>query len=169
MTTTTNKRPPLPTYKERLWLNAQSNLLDFNKTLIEIIEQEAWTPTYDTFTDAYAAKLGNISFARELLPHIMYAMFNEGATVEQVVDAVKGVGADVAERVKNQKDTGVPADKASVTVRKHKRKLPGPWRWLRLKVDGTKHQEWALKAHANNTTIADVVLSAADAAFAEMQ
>jgi hypothetical protein len=111
--------PPLPAYKERLRLNAQSNMLDFSKTLIEIIEQEAWTPTYESFTEAYTDKLGNITFARELLPHIMYAMFNEGTSPEAVADAIKGVVPEAAERIKKQKDSGVPASRYTVPQAPH--------------------------------------------------
>ena len=76
---------------------------------------------------------------------------------------------ETAERVKQQKDSGVPADQATtVDVRKHRRKLPGPWKWLRLKVDGDVHRTWQRIAKKHHTTVATVVMNAATAAFEEM-
>jgi hypothetical protein len=167
---TTRTRPPLPAHAERLWLNLQSNLLDFNKTLIEIIEVEAWKPVYETFTDAYEDKLSNISFARELLPHLMYAMFDQGATPKKVADAVKGVTTEVARNVKKQKDAGLPANKATTYIRRRTVcKMPEPKGILRMELGVRKLNDWKRKAARNNTTVEAVVLSAADAAFAELQ
>jgi len=118
----TPKRPKLSLDKEQLWADLANDLTHFNKRLLEIIAAEAWKPAYETFTDAWADKMSGITLAQELLPHIMYAMFDEGNTVEEVVENVKGVGPEVAKRVKKQKDSGVPVDQATIVVRRHKRK-----------------------------------------------
>jgi hypothetical protein len=165
----TKSQRPLPAYAEKLWTRLQSNFLDTYKTLAEILETEAWKPTYATFTDAYTDRMANITFAPEMLPHIAYRMFAEGATPDQVTDAVKHVGPQAARRLKEQRDDGVPADQATTTrVREHRRNLPGPWKWLRLKVNNDVHREWMAIARRHHTTVAAVALRAAKAAFEEL-
>lgn len=163
-----NKARPLSAYAERLWLNLQSNLLDFHKTLIEIIESEAWKPTYETFTDAWTARMSNISFAQELLPHIAYQMFNEGRTTNEITEVVQGIGPEVAAILKEQQDSGVPADEATTVVRQHRRKLPGEWKWLRIKVGADEIRGWKRIARRNGTSMQAVALTAIRAAFEGM-
>jgi hypothetical protein len=55
---------------EMLWLRLQSNLVNFHKTLIEIIEKQAWEQG-GSFTDAWDAKMGNLSFAPKLRNEII--------------------------------------------------------------------------------------------------
>ena len=57
----------------------------------------------------------------------------------------------------------------TTTVRRHQRKLPGAWKWLRLKVDGDTHREWARIAKRNNTIVAEIALKAVKAAFEGMK
>jgi hypothetical protein len=152
----TKKR--LSAHSERLWLNLQSSLLDFHKTLIEIIENMAWKPAYETFTDAWTAKMSNISFAPELLPHIMYQMFNEGATVEDVADAVKGVGPDAVERVKQQKDNDVPAE--YVHVRDYHRKPPARPATLHVNVGQSALTQYNRIAKKLGMTVEDIAREA---------
>jgi hypothetical protein len=168
MTTTDKERPPLPAHAQRLWAQLQSNLLDFNKTLIEIIETESWKPTYGTFTEAWEDKMYNIDFGRQMLPHIAYQMFNEGRTPDQVADVVPSIGPETAKRLKEQQDSGVPAYGADIVVRRHNRKPAGPWNWLRLKVGHDTNVEWRRIAKKHDKTVEAIVMQAATAAFKKL-
>ena len=140
------------------------------KTLAEILEVEAWKPTYETFTDAYNDKMHNITFAPELLPHIAYKMFDEGATPEQVADAVKGIGPEKAKRLKEERDSGVPAHSATghpVRVRgngPYQRKLPED-NWVKLNVAPEVLQEWKRIAKQRKRTVESIVMEAATQKF----
>jgi hypothetical protein len=158
----------LPAYAERLWINLQSNLIDFHKTLLEIFESEAWKPQYETFTEAWTDKMSNITFAPELLAPIAYQMFNEGATPDQVADSVKGIGPSIAEDLKQQKDNGVSVDQASTVVRRHRRKLPGDFGYIRIKVGRDTLKEWKRLANQHGMTVAGVALPAIADAFREL-
>jgi hypothetical protein len=162
---TTKQRPPLPAHAEKLWIRLQSNFLDMYKTLAEILEVEAWKPTYDTFTDAYNDKMHNITFAPELLPHIAYKMFDEGSTPEQVAGAVKGIGPKSAETIKRQKDNGVPAELVPThIVRQHTRRSRAKT-WVRFEIDSTLYHSWSEISIKNTTTINEVIFQAAAEAF----
>lgn len=162
------KQGKLPAHAERLWLNLQSNFLDATKIIIEIIETEAWKPAYESFTDAWADKMSNISLASELLPHVVYQMFGEGATVEEVADKVKGVGPEKAKSLKRQRQSGVPASEASTVVREHSRRRPTRY-WISFEIDLDTNREYHNKAKRHGTTVSDVAMRATAEAFEKMR
>jgi hypothetical protein len=156
---------PLPAYAERLWIKLQSNLLDAYKAVIEIIETEAWKPTYDSFFDAWDDKMASISFAPQVRTYVAYQMFNEGRTPDDVADAVKGLTPDSAERLKEQKEHGVPPEHATTTVRRHQRKRPGEAKYLHLRVPHETLLGWRRIARENRRSVDDIALEAVTAAF----
>ncbi len=167
MTTTTDRKTAEIMWAENLWSRLQKTFLDMEETLQTIIATQAWKPLgYDTFTQAWAEKMSGITLAGELRPHVVYAMFDEGATVEEIADTVKGVSIETVERLDEQKANGVPADMATTTtVRRHKRKLPGARKFIHIEIDADTHREWRHKAKAHNTTTNAIALAAVTAAF----
>ena len=106
---------PAVAVAENLWEALRSGFLGTEKTIVEIIKARAWEPLgYETFTDAWVKEVADISIANELLPHVVYQMFAEGLTVDEVAETVKGIGADRAESLDRQRRHGIPAHAASM-------------------------------------------------------
>jgi hypothetical protein len=155
----------LPAHSERLWAELQSNLINFTKTLVQIIEVEAWKPAYESFFEAWDDRMSSITFGAELRPLIAYQMFNEGRTPEEVAKAIKGVSPDSAQVLKEQLDDGVPAELATTVVRSYRRKLPSKCGWLHIKVDHEELMIWHQIAGKQNRRTQDIAYEAVKNAF----
>lgn len=164
-TTTTDPKNATVAWAENLWERLHKTFLDMEETLTTIIRSSAWIPLgYNSFTDAWAARMSDITLASEIRPHVVYAMLDEGATVEEIADTVKGVGPEQAENLKRQHDNGVPAKEASVVVSKHRRRLPQR-HFVTIEIDGDTRREWCRIAKEHDTTIEAIALPAVQAAF----
>ena len=172
----TGKRPikdtkdPAVAWAEKLWERLHSSLLDSQKTIVEIIAARAWEPLgYESFSKAWVDKMSGIAIASELLPHVVYELLDEGLPAAEVASAVKGVGPGFVERLKEQKDSGVPVEKAAMTVvRRHRRKLPGQPSHLHIEVDSATLKRWQRIARQYGVTVQEVALPAIAAAFEEL-
>jgi hypothetical protein len=92
---------------QKLWGLLRQHFVNFERTLEEIIEKRAWEPMgYGSFIEAWTAQMGDVTLAAEFRPHVVYAYFDQGATIDEVVDGVKGVGHRRAQSLKRQKDNG---------------------------------------------------------------
>lgn len=152
-------------WAEDLWEKLHKTFLDMEQTLTTIIASKAWEPLgYSSFTTAWADKMSDITLASEIRPAVVYAMLEEGATVEEIADTVKGVGPEQAETLKRQKDNGLSAKDASILVREHGRSRPQR-HFVSIEVDGDTRQEWDRIAKAHDTTIEAIALPAVQAAF----
>lgn len=167
---TTTKDPTIA-WAEHLWERLESNLLDTQNTIIAIIDAKAWEPLgYESFSKAWVDRImSKITIASELRPHVVYQMFDEGLTADQVADAVKGVGTDTAKDLKRQKDNGVPPGLASTVVRKHHRRKPAAASWIHLQVDPTLRQEWTRIAKSHGKTMESIALQAVTEAFNDLR
>src|SRR5262245_21847115 len=86
---------------EKRCARAHSNLLNFQKTIIEIIEAKDWeTLGYESFDKYWVDRFSDITLAIEIWPHVVYELLREGGTVESVAEAVKGVGPEQAANLK---------------------------------------------------------------------
>ncbi|SPM43591.1 hypothetical protein MNAB215_5817 [Mycobacterium numidiamassiliense] len=59
-------------------------------------------------------RAGRITLPAELRPRLVYELLDEGMSVDEVADIVKGVGPQTAEALKDQYLDGVPAELASL-------------------------------------------------------
>ncbi len=146
---------------------ARSGFLTADKAIMEIIHTQAWTALgYRDFTDMFDKEFADVHLAGAARSYVVYEMFNAGRSVDEVARSVPGVGPELAEDLKRQKDNGVPADKASPTtkVREHDRLLPeehflpkvGP-----LGENGLKElAKWKRSARSLGMTWSDFVLAA---------
>lgn len=161
---------PAIVWAEKLWARLESGLLDVQNTIIAIIDARAWEPLgYESFSKAWIDKImPRVTISAELRPHVVYQMFEEGLTTDQVADAVKGVTPEAAKSLGRQRKNGVSADKATTIVRQHRRKKPGGWGFLHLKVDAETLKNWHQIAKANDTTAKDFALEVVTAAFDEL-
>lgn len=99
---------------ERLWDRAHSAMLGWQQAIIDIITARAWEPIgYESFSKAWVERMADIELSAAVLPHVVYQFLSEGATVPEIADHVAGVGERTAERLKNQRDAGVPVEVAS--------------------------------------------------------
>lgn len=154
-------------WAENLLDRLHKNLLDTEETLATFIRHKLWEPLgFSSFATAWTARMSDITLAAELRPHVVYQMFAEGATVDEVVNAVKDVGPESAESLRRQREHGVPVGMA--VVRQHYRKRPKR-HFVTFEVDGGEKAEWESIAKAHNTTVDDVAVSAVRAAFAELR
>ena len=153
---------PAIVWAEKLWEHLQQGFLDIEATIIAIIEAKAWEPLgYESFAKAWVDKMSNISIAIELRPHVVYQMFSEGLTPEQVAAAVKGIGVKMAEALKRQRDNGVPAD----LVTPSKSRKPLPYTTLFIKVPRDTLKQWKAIAKANGMKVEEVAFPAVESAF----
>jgi hypothetical protein len=161
---------PAVAWAEKLWTRLETNLLDTQNTLIAIIDAHAWEPLgYESFSKAWVDRImSRITLAAELRPHVVYQMFSEGLTAEQVAGAVKGVTPESAQRFKEQQDNGVPPEQAT-TVRRHQRRLPGPWKFVHLKVDPSTLADWRRIAQTRGRSVTAMALEFVTAGFDKLR
>lgn len=167
----TTVKDPAIAWADQLWKRLESNLLDAQSTIIAIIDARAWEPLgYESFSKAWIDRImSTVTISAELRPHVVYQMFSEGLTSDQVADVVKGVTPETAARLKEQQEHGVPADQASTVVRRHRRKLPGEWGFLHLKVSTAELKDWHRIAKKHRRLAKDVAVEAVRAAFDELR
>lgn len=102
---------------QKLWALLRQHFVNFERTLEEIIEKRAWEAMgYESFAEAWTAQMGDITLAAEFRPHVVYAYFDQGASIADVAAGVKGISTDRAAALKRQRDNGVPPDAASMST-----------------------------------------------------
>ena len=163
-----NASDPAVAWAEKLWGELRTGLLNVEKTIAQIIHDKSWEPLgYNSFTEAWAARLSDITIASELRSHVVYQMFREGSTPEDVAAAMKGVGIDSADAFKREMENGVPAEIA--TGRKKSKSEPLPYVTVFVPVPRDTHRMWNRVAKRNDTTLAQIALLALEAAIGEME
>lgn len=164
--TTKTTRDPSVIWAEKLWERLVSSLLDAEKTIIAIIDAKAWEPLgYESFGKAWIDRMSTVTVAVEMRPHVVYQMFSEGLSPEEVSNAVKGIGADTAEVLKEQQDAGVPADQAT---QRRRRSVPRPRTTIFVHVGEVALAEYERKAAAAGRKVEDIAREAISAAFGEL-
>jgi hypothetical protein len=110
------------------WQGLRDCLLDFENKFGEhidrICKEGYWKPFGANFTEAWKDRMGDSPLAKYLLPYVVYAMDDSGASPADITEAVRGVGLDVVKGVLVQKKAGTPA--SAVKARSQKDKLPKP-------------------------------------------
>jgi hypothetical protein len=107
---------------QAMWDRVWQTLSDHEAAIREVIDKKAWLPLgFETFADAwFGLNHNDISLARELRPHVVVQLLSEGLTEDEVADAVKGIGPELAARINKERKAGVPADQMSL-VKQHSR------------------------------------------------
>ena len=155
-------------WAEQLWQDLRKGLLNIQLTITTIISEKAWEPLgYDSFTEAWSARLADVTIAPELRAHVVFEMFREGSTPEEVAAAMKGVGRDSADAFKSQMENGVPAELA--TGRKRPNTEPLPFVTVFVPVPRETHRAWKRVAKRNKVTLAEVALAALNEAIEAME
>ena len=113
---------------EALWDSLRDAFANVEARIIEVIETRAWIPLgYATFPEAWNDRMKGFRLATEgLKAHVVYAMFADGQSDEEIITALGGqVGDQAVARLREQRVMGVPAGVATTRVRSHDRALPG--------------------------------------------
>lgn len=98
---------------ETIWSDLRGNLLAAQDNISKIIATKAWEPLgYDTFTEAWTDRLGDLKLYGELRAVVVYAMFDEGATTADVTVSMSGVGPSAAKALKQAHCKGLDAKDA---------------------------------------------------------
>jgi hypothetical protein len=151
---------------EELWSAAHQCLLDLQGVIVTIIAERAWEPLgYTTFADAWKDRMADITMAPEIRPYVVYQMFKEDRSPDQVAEMVKGVSPAVAAILQRQQQMGVPPDKAS--TRNAKPISESPYATLFIRLSRDTLTRWRVLAEQRGTTLEDFAFNATAAAFAE--
>lgn len=168
----------------KLWQLLHSHFVNFERTLEEIIEKRAWEPMgYASFAEAWTAQMSDVTLASEFRPHVVYAYFDDNAPDEVIAASVKGVGPKGVAALRRQKGNGVPAGRATTTVRsprtsvpapsggegtvvrEHLRAKPAPANTLHLQLGVLKLKRFQRIAKKQGRTVEAIALEAVEAAF----
>lgn len=153
---------------EQLWQDLRTGLLNIEQNIKTIIAEKAWEPLgYESFTEAWSARLADVTIAPELRAHVVFEMFREGSTPDEVAAAMKGVGRDSADAFKSQMENGVPAELATGRTRPNTEPLP--FVTVFVPVPRDKSLTWKRIAKRNKVTLAEVALAALEKAIKAME
>ena len=122
---------------EALWDDLRSALELSEEKIAEIVEARAWEPLgYESFADCWADRLSGLRLYGEIRAVVVFQMFDEGASVSEVADAVAEMGAVEGKRLKQAHTKKMSPKSAAVfsTVRQHTRKAPSGRRFVRAEL-----------------------------------
>ena len=106
---------------EQLWTRLRNGFLLMDEVISEIVANRAWEPLgFDSFAACWAEKMAGVRLAGAMKAHVVYALFDSGASVDDVADAVTGVGPVEARGLSEAYSRGVAAEDADVVVRARK-------------------------------------------------
>ncbi|AER47603.1 hypothetical protein DS6A_49 [Mycobacterium phage DS6A] len=160
-------RPISKRQADRLWDDLRGHFVAAQDAIKAIIKAEAWKPLgYDTFAEAWTARMGDVTLATEARPHVVYQMLAEGVPADDVALATKGVGPETVRELDRQRKNGVPADHA--VVRRHLRRRPSAPDTLHVKLTAATLTEYHRVAAAAGVTVEEVAREAIAERFAVM-
>lgn len=150
-----------------LWDELRDGFNNIEKTIIRIIEVEAWKPLgYATFAEAWNDRMSGVRLAGEVRAHVVYYMLSEGADVD-AVSATTGIGAGSVADLKRQKSNGVPPEAATL-VRQHRRNRPrAPFR-LTVELTEAERERFVEVCKARELDMTNEAQKAVRAHFTEL-
>jgi hypothetical protein len=155
-----------PQQARALWRKLRQHFTSAESVIKEIIAERAWEPLgYTSFAEAWDDTMRDVTLAPELRAHVVYQMFDEGCTDEEVTETVHGVGPAVAESLRQEKSHGVPPERARTMVRRHHRMLPERKGILKIEVGTDTLKTWRRIASEHGMTVQEIALPAIEAAF----
>jgi hypothetical protein len=160
---------PAVAWAEKLVTRLVNAWLEFDAAIIDVIENKAWEPLgYGTWTELWDARLSHIRFVAEMRPHVVYQMYVEGATPEEVAGAVKGVGPEEAASFKRELESGVPASLATGRKPRQSGTSKLAYTTIFVKVPAATARQWTRAAKKHDTTVEKVALPAIEQAFKDL-
>lgn len=170
---------------EKLWSLLRQHFQNFERTLEEIIAKRAWEPMgYASFAEAWTAQMSDVTLAPEFRPHVVYQMFADGCSDDEVAAGVKGVGPSRAAGWRREREHGVSAGAASrnprpaprapgvdpdkTRVRAHDRKKAGAPDTIHLTFSPLRLKRFERIAKRHGLSVTDIASSAVQARFDEL-
>ena len=102
---------------EKLWADLRDALLNTEELINRIVETEAWKPLgYNTFIDAWADRMADLTLTGTQQATVVYAMLNDGAKTAEIADAIKGVGPNTARKYEQAHSAGMDTEAAATHV-----------------------------------------------------
>lgn len=138
---------------EGLFAELRQALVNAERIVIEIIETRAWeTLGYHSFEHAWRERLTGIRLATDAMKAtVVYALLDT-ADVETIV-AETGVRPDLVERIREQKEDGVPPK--DVSVRPHRRSVPAKPHTVHIDLTRAEFLRWRYLAKERGISLAD--------------
>lgn len=146
---------------ETLWSDLRGNLLAAQDNISKIIATKAWEPLgYDTFTEAWTDRLGDLKLYGELRAVVVYAMFDEGATTADVTVSMSGVGPATAKALKQAHGKGldpknVSASSKAADYRDQTAYNPDKPRTVFVRMNADDYARLEKQAYATGQTVSD--------------
>ncbi|MEA1796714.1 hypothetical protein [Rhodococcus qingshengii] len=146
---------------EQLWSDLRGHFANAQEIISEIIATKAWEPLgYSTFAEAWTDRMAGVPLATEVVrAHVVYALFDDGLSEEEAVQALgigSRVGISAAKRLKEQHELGVPAALASTRVRSHFRNKPSPPKTIHVELSPDEYAEFKAIAIAREMDVAEL-------------
>jgi hypothetical protein len=154
---------------QTLTATIHEGLANAENALREFIDGKGWAAMgFGTFAEWWSTHLSDITLATELRPHVIYQMFAEGQTVDDIAGSIKGTGPEAVTRIKRQRDNGVPADQADVQVRPYNRRRPSLAGVLHIDVGAAKMREYRKIAKDYGMSVENIAADAISRQFDTM-
>lgn len=116
---------------EAMWSSLRDALANVEEAIKKIVAAKAWKPLgFETFAEAWDARMGGVALANSIKPYVIYAMLDESLTLDDIA-SITGWGIDQVSRAAEDYKIGVPVEGATV-VRQHVRRSPGEERSVHL-------------------------------------
>lgn len=152
----------------KLWDELRDHFINMEKTIIRIIETEAWKPLgYATFAEAWSDRMSGVRLAGEVRAHVVYFMLSEGGETENI-SGVTGIGTGSVEDLKRQKSNGVPPEAATL-VRQHRRKAPREAFRLTVEVSHDERERFSKICKTRGLDMSEEALVAIRDRFAKLE
>lgn len=166
-----------------MWAQLREHFVNAQAVIKQIIDNQAWLPLgYETFTEAWAARMGDVTLAKECRPHVVYQMLAEGVPADRVALNTKGVGPESVRELDRQRKNGVPSDYATTrrrnaglvddvpdgksVVSEHLRCKPSAPDTIHLKVGAAILREYHRIAAAAGRSVEDIAKEVLSETFA---
>lgn len=152
----------------RLWDELRDHFTNMEKTIIRIIETEAWKPLgYSTFAEAWNDRMQGVRLAGEVRAHVVYFMLAEGEQVDAISETT-GIGTGSVEDLKRQKSNGVPPEAATL-VRQHRRRPPREAFRLTVEMSHDERERFTKICKDRSLDMREEALAAIRERFAELE
>ena len=122
---------------EKLWSELRDALLNVEELINRIVETEAWKPLgYNTFIDAWADRMGDVTLTGTQQATVVYAMLNDGAKTSEIAGAVQGVGGAKARKYAQAHESGMDTETAAAHASTPRRPVTPPAPRNTIKMEG---------------------------------
>jgi hypothetical protein len=149
--------------RQQLWQDLRDDLTSAREKLDKIIEHQAWKPEYPTLLAAWQAHLTDVHWAPTALSTAVYHMIDEGASSEEIAEAMRGISVTAVDTLKRKKDMGVPPEAATRSNRRPPRDT------IFLHVGAGTYAHYEELANAEDSTIMEIALKFVEQGFARLE